>query len=223
MDNRKRALLDQANWDEIILQLSKYALSKLRRLDINVSSPLAGMDLNHVAEEQVMEAIRKVWDETVTWDYEKKDDLLIFLKGVVKSLVSHLCDNEEYLKTKRFPIAAEMSDSEPVEVEEVLKRANPHEKHAEVMASTPLPNPDGMLLEEELGMQDKAAMDALLGRLNGDKELEDTVMCIMAGLTTPREIAKEMGVETKHVYNLQKRLRRIYKDLHEQVRKERRQ
>jgi DNA-directed RNA polymerase specialized sigma24 family protein len=223
VDNRKRDLLDQANWDEIIPQLLKYALSKLRRLDINVSSPLSGLDLNQVAEEQVMEAIRKVWDETVTWDYEKKDDLLLFLKGVVKSQVSHLCDNEEYLKTKRFPIAAEMSDGDPIEVEEILDKANPHEKHAEVMATAPLPNPDEILSEKERGMQDKAAMDALLGRLNGDKELEDAVMCIMAGLTTPREIAKEMGVETKHVNNLQKRLRRIYKDLHEQDRKERRQ
>jgi DNA-directed RNA polymerase specialized sigma24 family protein len=218
VDNRKRDLLDQANWDEIIPRLLNYALSKLRRLDINASSPLAGMDLKHVAEEQVMEAISKVWDETVIWDYEKKDDLLLFLKGVVKSIVSHLCDNKEYLKTKRFPIAAEMSDGEPIEVEEVLKRANPHEQHAEVMATTPFPNPDGILLEKEQGMQDKAVMDALLERLNGDKELEDTVMCIMAGLTSPREIAKEMGIETKHVNNLQKRLRRIYKDLHEQDR-----
>ena len=223
MDKRKRDLLDQTDWDNIIPRLAKYALNKLRRLDINDNSPLAGKDLNQIAEEQVMDAIGKLWDETVAWDYEKKDDLLIFLKGVVKSQISHLCDNEEYLKTERFPIAPKGSSGEYVEVEEALKKAKPHEKHAEVMASAPFPGPDKVLMEKEQEKQDKAAMDALLERLNGDKELEEVVMCIMAGSAKPREIAKEIGVETKHVNNLQKKLRRIYKDLHEQARKERRQ
>lgn len=221
MDKKKRDIQDLANWDEIIPQLVKYALSKLRRLDIINSSPLAGMDLIQIAEEQVMEAIGKLWDETVTWDYEKKDDLLIFLKGGIKSQVSHLCDNEEYSKTKRFPLSNEISGGEPIEVEEALNRANPHEKHAEFMATTPVLNPFEILAEKEQEIQDTAAMDALMGRLNGDRELEDTFMCIMVGLTKPREIAKEMEIETKHVNNLQKRLRRIFKDLHEQARKER--
>lgn len=223
MDKRKRELLDKANWDEIIPRLLKYSLSKLWWLDINDNSPLAGKNLNQISEDQVMDAIGKLWDETVMWDYDKKDDLLIFLKGVVKSQISHLCDNEEYLKTERFPIAPEGSSGEHVEVEEALKKAKPHEKHAEVMASAPIPVPDEVLMEKEQEKQDKAAMDALLERMNGDKELEEVVMCIMAGSAKPREIAKEMGVETKHVNNLQKKLRRIYKDMHEQAKKERRQ
>jgi len=223
LDQRKRDLLDHADWDNIIPRLAKYALNKLRRLDIIDNSPLAGKDLTQIAEEQVMDAIGKLWDETVSWDYKKKDDLLIFLKGVVKSQISHLCDTEEYLKTERFPIDPEGRSGEHVEIEEALKKANPHEKHAEVMASARFPGPDEVLMEREQEKQDKAAMDALLERLNGDKELEEVVMCIMAGAAKPREIEKEMGVETKHVNNLQKKLRRIYKDLHEQAGKERRQ
>jgi hypothetical protein len=220
LDKRKRELLDQANWDEIIPRLLKHSLSKLWRLDINDNSPLAGKNLNQIAEDQVMDAIGKLWDETVTWDYEKKDDLLIFLKGVIKSQVSHLCDNEEYLKTERFPVASEGSGGEYVEIEEVLKKANPHENHAEVMAPTPLPGPDEVLMEKEREKQDNSAMDALLKRLNGDKGLEEVVLCIMAEITKPGEIAAQMGVETKHINNLQKKLRRIYKDLLEHARKE---
>ncbi len=213
-------LLDHADWDVIIPNLLKYALSKLRRRFFCDNSPLGGTDINQIAQDQVMEAIGKLWAETVSWDYEKKDNILIALKAVIKSQVSHLFDNDEYLTTGRFPVAFGNGINEDVEVEELLKRANPHEEHAgDITPSTPL-NPEEALLNKEQEALDKANMDRLLERLKGDKELEDVVLCIWAEVVKPMGIAKEMGVDVKHVNNLQKKLRRAYKDLHEQARKE---
>lgn len=220
LDKKKRELIDHADWDVIIPSLLKYTLSKLRRRFFRDNSSLGGTDINQIAQDQVMEAIVKLWDETVFWDYKKKDNILIALKSVIKSQVSHLFDNDEYLITGRFPVAFDSGINEDVEVEELLKRANPHEEHAEdITPATPL-NPEEALLNKEQEAQDKVNMDRLLERLKGDKELEDVVLRIWADVVKPLEIAKEMGVDVKHVNNLQKKLRRAYKDLQEQARKE---
>ena len=215
MDKKKRELLEQADWDIIIPSLLKYTLNKLRWRFFYDNSPLGGMDINQIAQDQVMGAIGKLWDETVSWDYEKKDNLLYYIQSGIKSQISHLFDNDEYLTTERFPVAFTDGSNKATEIEEVLKKANPQEEHArDITPSTP-PNPEKALLDKEQEEEDKAATDALLERLKGDKELEDVVWCIMAEITKPQEIAKEMGVEVKHVNNLQKKLRRAYKDLQE--------
>ncbi len=222
MDERKRELLEGADWDFILPKLLKHALYKLRRRFFYNKSPISGLDITDLAQDQVQEAVVKLWEEEVDWDFERKE-IMVLLRGVIDSQISHIFDKAEYLTTERFPTGSIERNNEHMEAEEMLKKANPHEKHSrEITPSTP-PDPVSILLNKEEQDQDKAAMDSLLERLNGEKELEDTVWCMMAGITKPREIAKEMGVDVKHVYNLQKRLRRIYKDLHDQVRKEKRQ
>ncbi len=223
MDKRKQEILDQAEWEDIIPKLLKHALSKLRRRYFHNNSPLRGSKIDQIAQDQVMGAIAKLYDETISWDYEKKDNLLYFLQSIVNSQISHIFDDDEYLTTERFPTSSAESDSEHIEIEEMLKKANPHEKHARDMTPSAPPDPEAALLNKEQEEQDKAATGGLLERLKGDKELEDVVLCIMAGTVKPQEIAKEMGVEVKHVNNLQKKLRRAYKDLQEQARKEKRQ
>lgn len=220
MDKKKREVLEQADWDDVLPRLLKHALNKLRRRFFFSSSTLHSTKTEQIAQDQGMEAIVKLWDETVYWDYEKKDNLLYFLQGVINSQISHLFDNEEYLTTERFPVASSESSDEHIEVEELLKRADPHEEHARDITPTVPSDPEEALLIKEQEARDKSATDALLERLKGDKELEDIVLCIMGGTTKPQEISEEMGVEVKHVYNLQKKLRRIYKDLLEQARKE---
>jgi hypothetical protein len=166
-----------------------------------------------------MEAIVKLWTEEVCWDYETKD-LLFLLKGVIDSQVSHLFDNDEYLTTGRFPIASSEGINKDVEVEELLKRANPYEEHARDLTPSAPPNPEEALLGKEQEKQDKTVTDILLERLKGNKELEDAFLCVMAGTTKPQAIAEEMGIEVRHVNNLQKKLRRAYIDLQGQARKE---
>ena len=102
LDKKKRELLDQANWDDIIPKLLKHARSKLRRHFFYDNSPLGGSKIEQIAEDQVIDAIGKLWDETVSWDYEKKDNLFYFFQGVVNSQVSHLFDNDEYDTTGRL-------------------------------------------------------------------------------------------------------------------------
>lgn len=222
MDKKKRELLEQADWDNMIPKLLKHALNKLRRRFFFHNSTLQSTKTEQIAQDQVMEAIVKLWDETVSWDYEKKDNLLYFLQGVINSQISHLFDNEEYLTTERFPVAPSASTDEHIDVEELLKRSNPHEEHARDMTPTVPPDPQEALLLKKQEAHDKTATDALLERLKGDKELEDIVLCIMGGTTKPQEIAEEMGVDVKHIYNLQKKLRRVYRDLLEHARKEKR-
>lgn len=222
MDKKKRELLDQAKWEDILLRLLKYTLNKLRRRFFFKTSPLGGTDVAQIAQDQVMEAIGKVWTEERSWDNETKN-LFSLLIDIIDSQISHLFDNDEYLTTGRFPVASSDGSNKEVEVEELLKRANPHDEHArDITSSAPL-NPEEALLEKEQREQDKAAEKILLERVNGNKELEDVVWCIMAGITKPQEIAQQLGIKVQDVNNLQKKLRRAYKDLQEQARKEKRQ
>lgn len=219
MEKQKRELLEQADWKDIIPRLLMHAINKLRQKYFLYNSPLAGFDIKDIAQEQVMEAIGKLWSEKVNWKYEEKDNLLYFLQNTINSQISHLFDNMEYLTTERFPITHEDADSKPLEVEELLKRANPVETHAESMNPSLPPDPLSELIDRE---EEEAAMATILGQIKGDGELEDVVLCIMNDICKPKEIAKELSLKVGEINNRQKRLRRVYKNLLEQVRKEKR-
>lgn len=218
VENKTRELLEKAPWGQIIPELLKFALYKARQKLFEDNGLLEGAYRADIAADVVMESIRKILDGTRSWDPDAKDDLTIHLKGIIKSEISHLDDDDESKATGRLP-TKKTSGSDTMEVEELLKRANPMEEHAaEIMASPPL-NPVEVLEDKERLERDNAAMNEILERVKGDSGLEDVVLCIMEGITKPSEIAEKLGVDVKDINNRQKRLRRTYKDLLENARK----
>jgi len=157
-----------------------------------------------------MESIRKLLDETRAWDPNEKDDLVIHLMTIIKSEISHLDDDKEHQATKRFPINLGSNDDHPVE--ELLKRAQPLEEHASI-SPAPLLNPEECLEENERLERCTLIEKTIMEKVNHLPELAEVVLCIMMGITKPREIAMELGVAVTEINNRQKRLRRIYKDL----------
>ena len=218
MEKKVSEFLENASWDQIIPELLKYALNKINLKLFHTNSLLKGAYSSDIAGDVVMESIKKLLDGTRSWDPDAKDDLTIHLKSVIKSEISHIDDGEESKITRRFP-TKNTSDDDPVEVEELLKIANPQEEHAAAIMPLPPLNPEEVIEEKERLERDRAAMDNILERVKGDTELEDVILCIMEGIYKPREISDKLGVDVKDINNRQKRLRRIYKDLYKQAKK----
>lgn len=218
MEKKASELLENAPWEQIIPELLKYALNKINLKLFHSNSLLNGAYSSDIAGDVVMESIKKLLDGTRSWDPDAKDDLTIHLKSVIKSEISHLYDDEESKKTRRFS-TKNTSYDDPVEVEELLKIANPQEEHAADIMPLPPLNPEEVIEEKEQLERDNVAMANILERVKGAPELEDVVLCIMEGISKPREISSKLGVDVKDINNRQKRLRRIYNDLSKQVKK----
>ncbi len=218
MDKNTRELLEKADWKRIIPELTLFALNRLRLKVVADNSPLYGSPLNVIAQDAVMDSIRKVLDETRAWNPNEKDDLVIHLKTIIKSEISHLDDDKEHQTTERFPTRVNSEDDGPVE--ELLKKAHPLEEHAEGVVVAPPLNPEEYLVEKELFERYKMMEVKILEKVNHIPELEEVVLSIFGGKSKPREIATELGVSVKDINNRQKRLRRIYKDLCIRERKE---
>ena len=209
MDSRTRELIEKADWQNILPKLVLFALNRLHLKVFESNSPFKGMLLKDIAEDVVMESIRKLLDETRAWNPDEKDDLAIHLMTIIKSEISHLDDDMEHQVTKRFPINLGSNDDHPVE--ELLIRAQPIEEHACASPDPPL-SPEECLEEKEQFEKYTLMEKTIMDKVNNLPELADVVLCIMMGITKPREIAAELGVAVTEINNRQKRLRRIYKD-----------
>jgi DNA-directed RNA polymerase specialized sigma24 family protein len=216
--NKTLELLENADWKRIIPELTQYALSRLRLKFFEDNSPLNGSLPIDIAEDVVMESIRKVLDDTRSWKPDEKDNLVIHLKSVIKSGISHLDDDKEHKTTERFPPKTGSNDGQYVE--ELLKKAHPLEEHTVGVAIAPPLDPEESLEEKERFNRDKIMEEKIMEKVNHAPELADVVLCIMMGLSRPRDIAAELGIPVKEVNNRQKRLRRIYKDLCDRRREE---
>ncbi len=93
-----RKNLSQQNWEDIILKLTSYANYIIKRLCWN--SSYGNLPRGLKADDIALEAIEKVWTGSRNWNPDKIPDLLLYLKGVVKSLLSNLVnsnDNRKYI------------------------------------------------------------------------------------------------------------------------------
>jgi len=203
VDDRTLRHLQEADWDDLIPRLTQYAIYKLSYLRFHNNSPLSGISKEEIAQEIVMKSIFQVVNGTRKWDLEKNEDLLNFLKSVVKSNISHLFSSKEYKQTKRLCKSSVDGYNQHNETKEFIERSE--EVNDSIFRDSPS-TPEEIMIEKE-------TCDRLLEIVKGDDELETVILCILEGYTKPKDIAEQMGVEPKVVYNLKKRLRRIYKDI----------
>lgn len=207
MDRELIKRIEEVDWDKIIFKLTIYTLFKIKRLTWKYGTLPQGL----TPEDIVMGAINKMFEGERKWNPSKYPDLYIYLKSVVRSDVSHLYEAKEYEIIQPIP-----ETEEGQEIEELLDKADPTSDHAIHLTSSVL-NPEEALIEKENMKNDEVTVDLFFEAIKGDKELEDLAALIMEGYTKSAEIAEQMGIDVKEVYNLRKRFRRKGKEFRNNI------
>jgi len=192
-----RELLESADWNHIILQLTHHASYRAGRY---IRKPRStGLPGGKSPADVALGAIEKVWTGIRSWDPDKYPNLLTHLMWIVDSDLQHLFSSSEHQKTGRMP---EHGSAEDLEGE----RASDSERtlHSTFDPETP---EDQLLAKEERDLEQKLKT-GLYSLVKGDQDLELLLLCFEEGLDKPESIAKETGWEISKVYNLKKRLLR---------------
>lgn len=193
--------LEEANWDEITLRLTAYALFKVRRLKWRTGDR-ESLPEGKTAEDLTYEAIEKVLSGERQWDPAACPDLLGYLRGVVDSLVSHLVISEEHRRVRRMP-----QTEEGQEVEELLTLAKPGAETAEHLVTIQI-DPEAQTVGK---MEAERFVGEIFEEIAGDKELEMVMDALLRGNVKPREIAVETGIDVERIYKLREKLDRSAK------------
>ena len=190
--------LQKADWGDIGVRLTDYAVKKARRYRWRTETAIGGES----AEDLAFEAIEKVLDGDRKWDPQETPDLFHYLTGVVDSLLSHLFKSPARMRVQSFP------ESEDGEIfEELLKMADPESDTAKHLARRD-PTPEDLLLEKEQEQLEKAVFQQILKSFEGDANLETIFLCIMDGVCKPSDISKATGMDIEDVYQLRRKLNR---------------
>lgn len=192
-------LLDNANWNDIILKLTRYAIWragyytwKPRKSD----QLLKGKTPADIA----CEAIKKVYNGTRRWDPDKYPDLLKHLMRIVDSDMGHLYYLLEHKKTGSLPKKSS-EDNSPTDFNDI-----PSDPYSPIHSHFPTPE-ENLISCEEKDLEDKLKKE-LYNLVKGDEDLEMLLLCFEEGFDKPEKIAFETGWEISKVYNLKRKLKR---------------
>lgn len=197
-------LLESADWNNIIIQLTRYASWHAAwykgKMGSHGQLP-GGMTPQDIAKN----AIAKVWDGTRSWDHEKYPDLLVHLQWIVDSDLSHLFNSKEHLTTSRI-IESEDEESKELTYNNLIHNSSSlnDAKH--------LKTPEEHLIIQEINEQanerKEKAKKELYALVKGDEDLEFLLSCFEEGIDKPELIAREMGWDVTKVYTLKRKLLR---------------
>jgi len=183
--------LNAADWREIMPRLIKYSRSK-EGLLTKLKSELGYKDI-------LQEAILRVYGKGKNgkfrnWNPEKYPDLAQFIIFIIKEVVrQEISDMTGYKKEQLC-----WEDASGEERELPVDNCNNVTAHH---SSTP----EDVIIKEEAADRLSAKIDKFS---NGDEELGMVILCISEGITKASKIAEEIGLPTKEVYNLKRKIRR---------------
>lgn len=190
-DDKVLALLEAADWNEIILKLVRYSLWQARKYKWKSGDPKQ-LSEGNTPDDIAFKAIEKVWNKTRSWNPDKYPNLLTHLMWIVKSDMEHLYLSKEHLITGRMPEHEDGSEKE-FDHNELDERPSAEE---------------GLIIKEKQE-QEKRLMAELAEAVKGDEDLELLLMCIEDGIIKPEAIALETSWDIAKVYNLKKRFHRL--------------
>ncbi|KAB2878976.1 hypothetical protein F9K33_10910 [bacterium] len=176
-DFEKLAKLKQQDWDTILSKLTLHAAGKLHRLKWNKSRVPAGLKPDDIA----CEAITAVWTGDRAWDFEGKPDILIHLKSVVNSLISHLVESQDH------------------------KRQDDIERDAE-QDETIFDPPDQSMPTPYDELVAKDIFEKLWTMVKSDEDAELVLCCIESGISKPADIKVETGMSIEQIYKAKKKI-----------------
>lgn len=187
MDQRIREHIQAADWPEITRKLAAYA-----RYFFKIRDNQAVLPMGSSVESAVHEAIRKLLDGTRRWNPENVD-LLGFLKGVVKSEISHLLSlKENSLTTSIDPEQTEKYQSNSL-------------------------NPEQELIEKENSILLVSVHQKLIEQAESNSDYLSVALCLEAGIYKSRDIAQEMNLDIGEVYKTKKRWQRDFEKILREV------
>lgn len=200
MNAKKRQLLTDFPWGEHYPRLVAFAEWNIQGKNWN-----SGLLPNgQTAESIVRDVIEKTFSEKRNWDPEK-GDLLIWLKWVIKSEVSHLAESVANRVEVRLDHSGE-NDS-PVDGPNIELRQPSAQRLL-------IGSPEEMVIdtetEAEKTVEAQSKIDALLEASSGHPELEEIVYAIVEGQCDgkPRELAKYLSRPVEEIYQNVRALRR---------------
>jgi len=194
--------LEKADWENIILKLGRHSAVRINRLSWRHRMLPVGLEV----EDIVLESIGDTLGEERKWDPNKNPDLLNYLKSVVDSKISHLLELKEYLVTE--PLEKTINEQEKNLLDTTEVKTDFEGDSAQMFA-----DPEEALVEKEEREHAKNAVELLREKIQGDEELEEIFLCLEEGYTKPSEIAEQLGVDVKEIYNREKRLKRKCNEL----------
>ena len=193
--------LESADWDDIIMKLTRYAFWHASWYKWKTGNP-GELPGGMTPEDIALEAIEKTWSRTRAWDPKKYPDLLIHLKWIVDSDLSHLFDSKEHLTTTRI-IESEEEESPELTYNNIM-----HCSSAPLNEAFHNKTPEERLIFREVNEREERAKQELYALVKGDEDLELLLTCFGEGICKSELIAKAMGCDVKEVNNLRRKLSR---------------
>lgn len=172
--------IPEREWGNIYKFLTIYAECRLVKVGFK---PMSEID-NLTGEDFTVQAIEKLFEGARAWDFENKPDLLIHLKGIVKSLISsHLKSSQRAIVRKT---AGDFNETDVLELASKVINEN---------------SPDEILIKAETWAQ--------IEKEFGEDDIGFLIFCDWVDLIPPRTIAANYAIDVKEVYNAFKRCRRV--------------
>lgn len=193
--------LEAADWDDIIIKLTRYAYWRASGYKWKTGNPNqlpGGMTPNDIA----LNAIEKVFSGIRKWDTDKYPDLLAHLKWIVNSDINHLYESMEHGLCVRINDSDDDNDNDPV--------PNPS---SPLSGSLITLTPEEHLIAQEVSEYEEKVKKELYELVKGDEDLELLLACFEEGIDKPGLIATAMGCDVSMVYNLKRKLSRKASDI----------
>ncbi|MCX5785836.1 MAG: hypothetical protein NTX59_09100 [Elusimicrobia bacterium] len=194
------------DYEKLVLQLTDYALKLIRgrvwRRDFMPSKDDGSFALpgGRSAEDIVLDVFRKCLDGTRNWKQQEYPNLLVVLKGMVKSEISSACTNTE--NTTTF-VPPEPEGHEGAQFEKCIE---PHEIQIDhsVGLLQPQEIPQGSTIRVNTIHSEIAGEIQRAARKNPD--MVKVIEAIMAGGEKSAEIAEYCDLPVAKVYELKRNL-----------------
>jgi RNA polymerase sporulation-specific sigma factor len=149
----------------------------------------------HKPEEIACEAITRVLSGPRNYDARKCPDFYQYLRGVVRSIISHIVGSSDFKRRMSIP-SATTSEEETIEIKQESKEVDPLQaciEKEQVDINKNLIRKVESVLEKDF---------------SEDKIVIGIYECYKAGIYKRSELAEYLEVDVKEIDNAQKRLRR---------------
>ena len=175
--------LKESDWSDILPRLVLYAEFKVRRLYWRTKEKNTLPD-GSTAEDLAQQAIELVFSGDRRWAPDKNPDILLYLKGVVDSLVSHAVKSYEHRYRDQYD-----EDSE-------------HGVSLDDLSDKETVTPYDELLEKDI-------LKFLYDNSKDDNNLQLIILCLEEGISKPKVIAETLKIPVSEVNNCKKKIRRL--------------
>lgn len=178
--------ISEREWGVIYKKLTVYAEYRLEKVGFE---PRSEKD-NVTGEDFAVQAIEKLFEGVRTWDFRRFPDILIHLKGIVKSLIS------SHLKSsQRSAVRKKKATDETAEPDTLTAAIQISDEET----------PEQIIISDENWKQIESDF--------GMDEIGFLVFCEWIDEVSPRKIAENYGIAVNDVYNALKKGRRILKKI----------